>query len=79
VADGYLFSRRGYFLRRFDAVQLRGVSGAAVRQSVLQRRLGLASVIATTASGEKAYYVVDVGIDAATELASALGGREFVS
>lgn len=79
IEDGYLFSRRGYFLRRFDAVQLRGVSGASVQQSIFQRRLGLATVTATTASGEKAYYVVDVGIGAATELAATLGGREFVS
>lgn len=79
IEDGYLFSRRGYFLRRFDAVQLRGVSGASVQQSIFQRRLGLATVTATTASGEKAYYVVDVGVGEATELAAALGGRAFLS
>lgn len=79
IEDGFLFSRRGYFFRRFDALALRGVSGAAIQQSVFQRRLGLATVIATTAAGEKAYYVVDVGIGAATELAATLGGREFVS
>lgn len=78
VEDGYLFSRRGYFLRRFDAIQLRGVSGATVDQTIFQRRLGLASVTATTASGEKAYHVVDVDIDEATRLAVILGGRSFV-
>ena len=79
IEDGYLFSRRGYFFRRFDAVQLRGISGVAVCQTIFQRRLGLASVIATTASGEKAYHVVDVDLATATELAVALGGRVFVS
>ncbi|WP_207838332.1 PH domain-containing protein [Williamsia soli] len=79
IEDGYLFSRRGFFLRRFDAVQLRGVSAASVQQSIFQRRLGLATVTATTASGEKAYHVVDVGVGEATQLAAALGGREFLS
>lgn len=78
IEGDYLFSRRGYFLRRFDAVQLRGVSGATVGQTMFQRRLGLANVTATTASGEKAYYVVDVSIGEATRLAVAMGGRSFV-
>lgn len=77
IEGDYLFSRRGYFLRRFDAVQLRGVSGATVNQTVFQRRLGLASVTATTASGDKAYYVVDVAVGEATRLAVALGGPSF--
>ncbi|HEY9314043.1 PH domain-containing protein [Williamsia sp.] len=77
IEDGYLFSRRGFFLRRYDAVQLRGISGVAVHQTVFQRRLGLASVIATTASGDKAYHVVDVDLATATDLAVALGPQEF--
>lgn len=78
IEDDYLFSRRGYFFRRFDAVQLRGVSGATVKQTIFQRRLRLASVTATTASGDKAYLVVDVDIGEATRLAVALGGPSFV-
>lgn len=77
VHDGSLTARRGFFWRRTDVVQLRGISGAHVTQSILQRRLGLASVIATTAAGEKHYTVVDVALGTAAELAARLGGPQF--
>lgn len=77
IHDGSLIARRGFFWRRTDVVQLRGVSGAHVKQSMLQRRLGLASVVATTGAGEKHYTVVDVDLATAAELATVLGGPQF--
>ncbi len=77
IHEGSLTARRGFFWRRTDVVQLRGISGAHVTQSVLQRRLGLASVVATTAAGEKHYTVVDVALGTAAELAAQLGGPQF--
>lgn len=77
IHDGSLTARRGFFWRRTDVVQLRGISGAHVTQSILQRRLGLASVVATTAAGEKHYTVVDVALGTAAELAARLGGPQF--
>ncbi len=77
IHEGTLTARRGFFWRRTDVVQLRGISGAHVTQSVLQRRLGLASVVATTAAGEKHYTVVDVALGTAAELATLLGGPQF--
>ena len=44
---------------------------------LVQRRLGLASVVATTAAGEKHYTVVDVALGTAAELAAQLGGPQF--
>lgn len=77
IHDGSLIARRGFFWRRTDVVQLRGVSGAHVKQSMLQRRLGLASVVATTGAGEKHYTVVDVDLGTAAALATVLGGPQF--
>lgn len=77
IHDGSLIARRGFFWRRTDVIQLRGVSGAHVKQSMLQRRLGLASVVATTGAGEKHYTVVDVALGTAAALAAELGGPQF--
>ncbi|GMA26969.1 PH domain-containing protein [Arenivirga flava] len=77
IQDGSLTARRGFFWRRTDVVQLRGISGAHVKQSMLQRRLGLASVVATTGAGEKHYTVVDVDLGTAARLATVLGGPQF--
>jgi putative membrane protein len=43
------------------ALQRHGIIGWTVRQSVFQRRAGLATVRATTAAGAGAYAIRDVG------------------
>ncbi|NGO14736.1 PH domain-containing protein [Streptomyces sp. HC44] len=69
LADGHLFARRGFFVRRTDVVQIRGVCGTTVRQSRLQRRLGLAVLRLATAAGERVYTVPDLRLAQATALA----------
>jgi putative membrane protein len=56
----YLVVRRGSLARRTVALQRAGVIGWTVRRTVFQRRLGLATVVVTTAAGRGSYAVVDV-------------------
>jgi putative membrane protein len=58
----HLIVRRGSIVRRTVALQCTGVIGWTVRSTVFQRRLGLATVVATTAAGRGAYELVDVGL-----------------
>ncbi|MQA11173.1 MAG: PH domain-containing protein [Pseudonocardiaceae bacterium] len=64
LTERYLVTRSGTGVRRTVALQRSGVLGWTVRQSLLQRRAGLATVTATTAAGHGAYHVRDVGIEA---------------
>lgn len=68
----YLYLRRGFFSRRTDVVQVRGINGAHVRQRLVQRLLGLASLTVTTAAGEQGYVGVDLALADATALAATL-------
>jgi putative membrane protein len=52
-------ARSGTVRRATVALQRRGIVGWTVRQSVLQRRAGLVTVLATTAAGTGAYAVRD--------------------
>ncbi|MBO3102143.1 PH domain-containing protein [Cellulomonas fengjieae] len=72
LVDDRLYLQRGVVLRRTDALEVRGISGATVTQSPVQRWLGLAHLVATTAAGEQAYRAVDVAVGDATALAAAL-------
>jgi putative membrane protein len=49
-------------MRSTAALQRTGVIGWTVSQSLFQRRVGLVTVIATTAAGHGQYAVVDVTI-----------------
>jgi len=74
--DGdYLYLRRGFFSRRTDVLQVRGINGAQVSQSVVQRVLGLASLTVTTAAGEQGYVGVDLALGEATALAAEVTGE----
>lgn len=72
LVDDHLYLRRGVVIRRTDVIEVRGISGATVRQSPVQRWLGLAGLVATTAAGEQAYRAVDVAVGDATALAAVL-------
>ncbi|WP_345414284.1 PH domain-containing protein [Pseudonocardia xishanensis] len=65
-AGEYLVVRAGSLRRSTVALHRDGVIGWTVRQSVLQRRRGLATVVATTAAGRGAFQARDV--DAGTGL-----------
>ena len=61
VTGRYLVTRSGGLVRRTVALQRTGVIGWTVRQSVFQRRANLMTLTATTAAGQGAYPVLDVG------------------
>ncbi|KWX68496.1 hypothetical protein ASJ79_17440 [Mycobacterium sp. NAZ190054] len=63
-------SRAGSLQRRRDCVAAGGIVGWTVRQSLLQRRAGVATLVAATAAGVKRYEVVDVPADLAWSIAA---------
>ena len=60
VDRNWLVARAGSLERRRDCIATGGIVGWTVRQSWFQRRAGVATVIAATAAGVKAYRVIDV-------------------
>jgi putative membrane protein len=60
VSGRYLVVRRGSLARRTVALQRTGVIGWNVRRTLFQRRLGLATLEATTAAGRGSYKLSDV-------------------
>lgn len=65
VGGGWLVARAGSLQRRRDCVSAAGIVGWTVRQTLLQRRAGVATLIAATAAGVKRYEIVDVPADIA--------------
>jgi len=55
-----LVAREGSVLRQTVALQHQGIIGWKIEQSIFQRRAGIATVTATTATGSGAYRVLDV-------------------
>lgn len=72
VTGPYLVVRAGAVSRVTSALRVGAVSGVRVRQSVLQRRLGLATVVATTAAGHGSYAARDMAVGEAAEFAEAV-------
>ncbi|WP_410871932.1 PH domain-containing protein [Nocardia sp. A7] len=64
----WLITRRGSLDRNRDCLEAPGIIGWTVGQTFWQRRAGLATVVAATAAGKKAYLVVDIPIDQAAAL-----------
>jgi putative membrane protein len=71
IAGAYLVTRSGSVRRSTVALQRRGIVGWTVRQSVFQRRAGLATVRATTAAGAGAYAIRDVDSGVGLDVADA--------
>jgi putative membrane protein len=67
--DGYLVTRFGSLVRRRCAVSTDGIVGWTLHSSWFQRRLGLVTLVATTAAGRQRYPVTDLDPAAATALA----------
>jgi putative membrane protein len=67
--------RSGWLLRSHTVLQRRAVIGWQVRQSPLQRRAGLATVLACVGAGSGGYAAVDLAADEAAEFAEAASGR----
>jgi putative membrane protein len=70
VADGWLVARAGSLERRRDCIACAGIIGWTVRQTLLQRRAGVATLIAATAAGRKHYRVTDVPAELAWSVAA---------
>ncbi|MFD3592041.1 PH domain-containing protein [Nocardia sp. NPDC058640] len=68
----WLITRSGSLDRNRDCLESPGIIGWTVRQTFWQRRSGLATVIAATAAGKKAYQVIDIPIDEAATLIEAV-------
>jgi putative membrane protein len=72
LRDGYLVTRAGSLVRRRSALETHAVIGWTVGSTFFQRRLGLATLIATTAAGRQGYGVVDVQPAEALALANSV-------
>jgi putative membrane protein len=69
VGDGWLVARTGSLQCRRDCISAPGIIGWTVRQTLMQRRAGVATLIAATAAGVKHYQVIDVPADTAWTIA----------
>jgi putative membrane protein len=65
----FLVARRGSLVRRRFMLDCDGIIGWNLTQSFFQRRLGLATLVATTAAGRQRYDVQDVALDEAVRFA----------
>lgn len=70
VGGGWLVTRAGSLQRRRDCVSASGIVGWTVRQTLWQRRAGVATLVAATAAGVKRYEVIDVPADSAWSIAA---------
>ncbi|WP_083410283.1 PH domain-containing protein [Mycolicibacterium rutilum] len=70
VGDGWLVARTGTLQRRRDCIAASGIIGWTVRQTWMQRRAGVATLVAATAAGLKRYHVVDVPAGLAWRIAA---------
>lgn len=70
VDADWLVARTGSVARRRDCIQTAGVIAWTVRQSWFQRRAGVATLIAATAAGIKAYQVLDIPAEQAWAVAA---------
>jgi putative membrane protein len=60
LTDGWLVSRHGSLVRRRYVLRADAVIGWNMRTSLFQRRVGLTTLVATTAGGRQGYAVPDV-------------------
>jgi putative membrane protein len=65
----WLVARAGSLDRRRDCITAAGIIGWTVRQTLLQGRAGVATLIAATAAGVKSYRVIDVPAELAWSIA----------
>jgi putative membrane protein len=81
LTDRYLVVRSGSYTAVRTALQTDGIIGWRVRQTVFDRRIGLAQVTAMTAAGQEHVDIPDVPLETAVALATAATPRtvsEFV-
>jgi len=69
LTSGHLVSGTGALERRRTALERDGIIGWVVAQTWFQRRVGLATLVATTAAGPERVLIHDVPLDRALEIA----------
>lgn len=69
LTEGHLVVGSGTFVRHREVLEHDGVIGWVVEQTFFQRRLGLCSLVATTAAGSESVRLHDVPLERAVELA----------
>ncbi|MFD7915400.1 PH domain-containing protein [Streptomyces sp. NPDC059752] len=69
LAGPYLVMRHGLMPRRTVALRTEAVIGLKLRQTLLQRALGLVTVGVPTAAGERFYHAPDMSVDQFIEFA----------
>lgn len=69
LAGRILVARAGSLVRRRSMLEGDGIIGWNLRQSFFQRRVGLATLVATTAAGRQQYSVLDLPLEEAVRLA----------
>ncbi|MGH3966704.1 MAG: PH domain-containing protein, partial [Mycobacterium sp.] len=70
VDQHWLVARAGSLQRRRDCLATAGIVGWTVRQTLFQRRAGVATLVAATAAGVKRYQVLDVPEELAWSIAA---------
>jgi putative membrane protein len=81
VVGSYLATGAGSLARRRVALEADGIIGWNIRRTMFQRRLGLATLTATTAAGRQGYPVIDISsVDAVDVIRRATPGllEEFI-
>jgi putative membrane protein len=71
-AAGYLVTRAGSLVRRRSVLAESAIIGWNLRSTFFQRRLGLVTLVATTAAGAQGYHLWDVPTDQARDLLEAI-------
>ncbi|MGD9618842.1 MAG: PH domain-containing protein [Mycolicibacterium sp.] len=74
VVNGWLVARAGSVERRRDCIASDGIVGWTVRQTPLQRRAGVATLVAATAAGVKRYQILDVPAEVVWSIAADVSG-----
>lgn len=69
LSSDHLVVRSGSFSRRRDVLQRTGIIGWTVQSTWFQRRVGLATLVATTAAGKQRYTAYDLPVAEAVAVA----------
>lgn len=71
LTDQHVLSGHGTVGKTREVLECAGVIGWVIRQSYFQRRVGLATLVATTAAGSESVTIRDIPMDRAVALATA--------
>ncbi|GGD14876.1 membrane protein [Nocardioides daphniae] len=70
LSDDHLVAGHGVTARKRTVLEIDGIIGWAVQQNIFQRRLGLVTLVATTAAGDEHVTLTDVPEERAVRLAA---------